>query len=180
MGAQISGFILLILACAGNAEWWVVLINRRHSLKYRHQQLLRIRLMHDVGILGFPIFIFAFAEFSDRGLLRGGTFFELPWTLQTIMAITLTGIVPLAYCAVRNLTRRPPRAMRGLTAEVTDCLLESSTSTRREILGDRSSVFLKFPWNQVFQIEVNRKKLVIPLRQTAGEVDTGTRHLCCA
>ena len=97
----IAGVTILLLACIGNAELWVVLINRRHSLRYRHHHLRRIRTFHDFGILLFPPFIFYTAGLGENGLLAGGAVSELPRSLQWILLLTFVGLIPFAYSAVR-------------------------------------------------------------------------------
>lgn len=156
----IAGMVVLLLSCIGNAELWVILMNRRHSLRYRHHVLRRVRHFHDAGLTLFPLFLFAYAGFAENGLLRGGTFSQQPRLLQAIIAITCCGLIPFTASVVRWQMGRSPKRFTGSTSETFDTLaLQNSEEDRNAVIGDTSGLLWKFPWNQIYQLEVNRKQL---------------------
>lgn len=169
-----AGLVLLLLACAGNAEWWVILVNRRHALRYRHSHLIKIRHLHDAALLLFPPFILWAAGLTKNGLLRGGSVHDLALPVQGILWIAWAGVVPLAWSAMRYQLRRPPAALRNIQSTVFDTLAAAETEqARQQIKGDLDSVFLKFPANEVFHLEVNRKHLRVPgVGQHTAPADT--------
>ena len=168
------GLTILLLACIGNAEWWVILVNRRHSLKYRHAQLLRIRRLHDIGIICFPPFLFFYAGLGDSGLLNGGHVLDLPLPLQGILAITLAGTVPLLYCLIRHQFRKPPSNLISKDKVVHDCVGLPSCRSSKSVLGDSQSLLLRIPFNQIFQLEVNTKRLQLGQSGSSPEVVAGS------
>lgn len=158
---SLPGIIILILACIGNAEWWIILVNRRHSVKARHQHLLKIRLLHDIGILGFPPFILYVAGRGPNGLLNGGSVFDLSLPVQGILTISIIGVFPLLWSLVRwQLTRRSLHEST-VDAELIDTLEGASPQEADAIRGDSRSLLLRFPGNEIFRMEVNRKRIVI-------------------
>lgn len=162
------GVFLLLLACAGNAEWWVMLVNRRHALRYRHAQLLKIRHLHDAGLLLFPPFIVWIAGLADHGLLRGGTFAELPSSVQIILIVAWSGVIPLAWSVIRYQLSCPPTELLSVESTVVDALaVAPDEETRQRIRGDRDSKFLKFPANEIFHLDINRKRIKLAKRSGA-------------
>ncbi len=158
----IAGMVVLLLSCIGNAELWVILMNRRHSLRYRHQVLRRVRHLHDAGLSLFPLFLFAYAGFADNGLLRGGTFSEQPPLLKIIIFITCCGLVPFFGSVIRWQLARQPKRLMQTTAEVFDVLaLQDSSEARQRVLGDTQGLLWRLPGNQIFQLETNCKRLSI-------------------
>lgn len=158
----LAGMTILLLACIGNAELWVILMNRRHSLRYRHHVLRRVRYFHDAGLTLFPLILFAHAGFSENGLLRGGTYFEQPRLLQAIIALVCCGLLPFVASVIRWQLRPEPKRLQSKEIEVFDVLaLQQSDESRQMVLGNKPGLLRKFPWNQIYQVEVNRKRLTV-------------------
>lgn len=149
------GLCLLILSCIGNAELWVILVNRRHSLKYRHQTLKRIRHFHDVGLVCFPPFIVWLAGLREGGLLRGGEFGDLPRTVQWLIATTMVGFASFVLSVVRYQMRRPPHNYEFVSAHVHKNTVGAVDSSD-DVL--RTPVLSRLPLNQIRQLEVNTKR----------------------
>ena len=158
----VAGIAVLILSCIGNAELWVILVNRRHSLRYRHATLRQIRSLHDFGLLLFPPFILCLAGLTDGGLLRGGTFSDQRLSVQWILIITMTGVIPFAYSVIRWQVRSAPTRLLSTSSKVHDALRSANTAKERAaVTGERISTISSFPFNQIFQLEVNRKRIRI-------------------
>ncbi|MEZ6130711.1 MAG: metallophosphoesterase [Planctomycetaceae bacterium] len=158
----LTGFLILLLACIGNAELWVVLINRWHSRRSRHEALRRIRRFHDVGVLLFPPFIFWVAGLCDNGLLRGGTYQDLSGSVQALLAVAGTGLIPFVASVSLWQTRGRTSRLKRTTADVFDVLaLAESDQQRDDVIGNPDSWLSGFPGNQIFQLEVNTKQLLV-------------------
>ena len=155
----IAGATILLLACIGNAELWVVLINRRHSLRYRHHSLRRIRTFHDFGLLLFPPFILYTAGLGDNGLLAGGSISDLPRTVQGILLVTFLGLVPFGYSAVRWNLRRDPRRLQSVVGDTFDLAAEAKSADQRAAVLGQQGFLARLPFNQIYELEVNTRTL---------------------
>lgn len=158
----VAGIAILVLSCIGNAELWVILVNRRHSLRYRHETLRHIRRLHDFGLILFPPLIVWLAGLTEGGLLRGGSFAYLKPGVQGILITTMTGMIPFVYSVIRWHTRIPPKRLQNASSKTFDVLRAAeSEEEKRAIKGERISAISSFPWNQIYQLEVNRKRVRI-------------------
>ncbi|MFY9254286.1 MAG: metallophosphoesterase [Fuerstiella sp.] len=156
----VAGIAVLLLSCIGNAEFWVILMNRRHALRYRHHRLRRARSLHDAGVFLFPPFLFYYAGLRDGGLLRGGTFDDLPASLQGIISVTFLGLVPFFYGVIRWWLRKPPTRQIAYHSTIHDVLADAKTSgNQAAVTGDRPGLLAKLPLNQIYQLEVTQKKI---------------------
>lgn len=156
------GAVVLVLACIGNAELWVVLINRRHSLKYRHQTLRRVRHLHDAGLLLFPPVVVSTAGLRENGLLLGGTFLQQPLAVQGLLAVASLGLVPFFASVFLWQTQGRTARLRQTTSKTYDVLGEAQPGAERHlVLGDTTKLLSQFPGNQIYQLEVNCKTLQI-------------------
>ena len=108
---MIKGLLILLLACIGNAEWWVILVNRWHSTRRRHSRLRLSRRLHDVGVLLFPPFIFVAAGLGTNGLLNGGHISDLSTPVRYLLYITLAGLVPFFWSVLRWQLQRPSQRL---------------------------------------------------------------------
>lgn len=168
------GLAILIVSCIGNAELWVIMVNRRHSLQYRHHTLRQIRKLHDIGLVAYPPLILIIAGLRPNGLLRGGQFADLPKTVQWLIAVTLLGFVSFVVCVIRYHLRRAPAGYQLLDSIIhTDTVGGSPTDTnasppastspaavdRRSTAGGPSpSRLSRLPFNQIRQLEVSTKQ----------------------
>ncbi|MCR9198055.1 MAG: metallophosphoesterase [Planctomycetaceae bacterium] len=176
------GLAILMISCIGNAELWVIMVNRRHSLQYRHHTLRQIRKLHDIGLTAYPPLILLIAGLRPGGLLRGGHFVDLPGTVQWLIGTTFLGFVSFVVCVVRYQLRRPPAGYRLLNSTIYSATVDGAsadvgtaphsphaTTDRRSTAGGPSTSRLsRLPFNQIRQLEVNTKQF--PLRSgPAGE-----------
>ncbi len=172
-----AGIVVLLLSCIGNAELWAILMNRRHTLRYKHHRLRRARYFHDAGMLLFPPFVFVYAGLGEHGLLNGGTISELPASLQGILAITLLGLIPFFWGVARWQFRRPPQRQLDCRSTVHDVLAMANTeSEKRSVMGDQHSLLCKLPLNQIFQLEIAHRTIRVrhsqPVQEHASEEKT--------
>ena len=165
-----AGIALLLLACVGNAAWWAILVNRVHSLRYDANNLKYVRKLHDAGIILFPPLAFWFIGWADSGLLRGGGLTDLPWVQQATLLFALCGLVPFTASVLRWQFRRDPAYLHKATSQHFDVLKnDTADSERHMVRGDRVPLLARFPGNQIHRLEVTRKRVSLPGRQT----DTG-------
>lgn len=169
----VTGIAILILSCIGNAELWVILVNRRHSLRYKHATLRQVRSLHDFGLMLFPPFIIGLAGLANGGLLRGGTFGELRPSVQWILIITMAGVIPFVYSVIRWQLRPTPTRLIHTTSKIHDALqLAKTPEEKATITGERISAISSFPFNQIYQLEVNTKRIRIgkaPQNQSSAD-----------
>ena len=166
----VAGSLVLLLACIGNAELWVALINRRHALRYRHCQLRRIRSFHDVGIVVFPPLILVLAGIGQGGLLRGGTVSALPWPVQGMLYVTLAGVIPFVFEIVRRRMTSQPRQLVDVRSQCFDIRAEADSVEQQRSIEGQSTRLSRFPGNQIFELEVNQKRLQLTTETRCTDV----------
>lgn len=169
------GITILMICCIGNAEWWVILVNRRHALRIRDTVLQKIRKLHDVGITIIPIVMIVFVGMSEGGLLKGGSWSTLSPSQQGMVALTGLGFLPFVVGVIRFQLRRNPT---GIIVEAS-CLRtpltnELSSETRESMYGTASSIIRRLPGNQIWQLEVNRKQFHLPRQRVTNPPATLT------
>ena len=171
------GILILLICCIGNAEWWVVLINRRHALKFHHLVLYRIRKFHDCGITLIPLVLVGVIGFRPGGLLTGGAWTTLSWPEQGLLIMTGLGFVPFTAGVLRFHLRKFPARV-----QIEDSVLKRPLEedlpheTRESMYGDAPALIRRFPWNQIWQLEVNRKRFQIPPRQAASQASESDQN----
>lgn len=170
------GAMVLVLACIGNAELWVVLINRRHSLKYRHKTLRRVRYLHDAGLLLFPPVVISTAGLRENGLLLGGTFLQQPLVVQGLLAVAGLGLIPFVASVILWQTQGRTARLQQTTSRTYDVLAEAHPGADRHlVLGDTTSLLSRMPGNQIYQLEVNCKTLLLNRPKPARRLLAGTQ-----
>lgn len=156
------GILVLLICCIGNAEWWVILINRRHALKFRHAVLNRIRKLHDLGITVIPMVLIGFVGFTNDGLFTGGSWSTLSWAQQALVATTALGFIPFVIGVLRFQLRKLPAGYALNDSIIKKPLANPITDQVRESMyGEASRFIRRFPGNQIWQLEVNRKSFAI-------------------
>ena len=162
-----AGIALLLLACIGNATWWAILVNRTHSLRLHANFLKFVRKLHDAGVILFPPFAFWFMGCGPAGLLNGGFVVDLSPFLQWTLALALCGFIPFTWSVVRWQTRRHPPGLLEVTSHHFDVLKDRQTDLAKELVrGDQASFLVRFPLNEIYRLEVSRKRLRLNGRQS--------------
>ncbi|MEO1979260.1 MAG: metallophosphoesterase [Fuerstiella sp.] len=162
-----AGIALLLFACIGNAAWWAIVVNRTHSFQLHASCLKFVRKLHDAGIILFPPFAFWFMGCGQPGLLHGGFVTDLSWGLQYTLFVALCGLVPFAWSVARWQTRRPPKELLEVTSQHFDVLNQHQTDSEKHLVcGDRVPFLARFPLNEIYRLEVTRKRLRLAGRQS--------------
>lgn len=152
------GVALLLICCIGNAELWVILINRRHALPIKDHLLRRIRKVHDVGMTVVPLVLLVYVGLSQNGILRGGAFANLSWVQQALVCATAMGFLPFTIGVIRYQLRRLPAAVTIEHSEILAPLQSVTDSdTHQSMIGTASKLVQSLPGNQIWQLEVNCK-----------------------
>ncbi|MFN5795969.1 MAG: hypothetical protein ACK5AN_00445, partial [Planctomyces sp.] len=70
------GWLWVLASVIGNAEFWVILVNRSHALAVHHRRLKLMRRMHDLAVPGWPLLLLWLTGTGPDSLLRGGGLWE--------------------------------------------------------------------------------------------------------
>ena len=176
---SLTGLVILLTACIGNAELWVIWVNRWHAKPIRHRNLAYIRKLHDLGVFLFPAFVVGLTGFGENGLLTEGSLSSQSVASQALLIAGTIGIIPFVGGVLRWQLRRPPAAMTGSSSE-TFCALDqlSSDEIRKGVLGNQQSILARLPGNEIYSLEVSTKDIVLPQasRLHANQSQTETRQ----
>lgn len=154
--ANAAAFFVLI---AGHCQLVVMLLNRAHAVRLGRPTLRWFRAFHDVVILLFPPFLVVFAGLLGPRLLLDGRWRDAPWGWWAVFAACGFGAAVLARSAVRWwLTRDPPAVVADHST-----VIDVAARLDAPPVGEGRMAFLaRWPGNQVFQLEVNEKRLRHP------------------
>lgn len=177
----VAGIVILLICCIGNAELWVILINRLHALRFRHSDLQKMRKLHDVGLVVIPLVLIFSIGFGRNGLLLGGAFSELSLVKQGLLVLTGLGLIPFLIGVLRFQMRRQPVRMSTTDSTILKPLSEASASAViNSMYGDAPRFLRRFPGNQVWELEVSRKRIVIPRRRNQPAADLSQKSMTLA
>ena len=147
---------ILLALYAGHCELMVAWVNRVHGLPWPRRRLRRLRLVHDLLILGFPPLVLWRLGFGGARLLRGGTWSDLPAWWTAYLLLCSVGFVSLVLCAVRYQMRRRPEVVQSETVDVAAVL--GAAPAGPGLMGR----IARLPFNQVFDLEINEKQYLLP------------------
>jgi predicted MPP superfamily phosphohydrolase len=159
------GWLIVLLSLAGNAEFWVIAVNRTHAYPISHRILRKFRLFHDVAILGWPPALILWTERTSASLLRGGSLGAQPDALRWLLLITMAWSIPLFLQVLSwQLVRR--RQFQYVDSRQVYAVRGIVPGPQAEILGRPGGLSQKWPWNQYCHLEVNTKSIELrPQRQ---------------
>jgi predicted MPP superfamily phosphohydrolase len=157
------GLGILIASCVGHAEWWVLFINRLHSLAIPHHRLRWTRRLHDVAVPLYPLVLIWQAVFHHQGLLAGGQFRDQSPPIQAILIVTSLGVIPLTAGVLRWQLRHKHAFARADQRASTDLRqLQLQQPDVGDIGGPRRHPSKSLPGNDIFRIEINSKSIRLP------------------
>ncbi|MFO1022016.1 MAG: metallophosphoesterase [Planctomycetales bacterium] len=146
---------LLLLATIGFTAWVVAIVNRVHSLPLPGHVLDRIKLVHDLLILGFPLLLLVAVALPEHGLLRGGTWFDLSLPWKILFGFCSLGLLGTLGHILFHRYRRTPPAQLSIRTERFN--VEQALGFRPAKRGAHSSL-LHVPGNEVFQLEITHRE----------------------
>ena len=152
-------YLIFGLAVLGHTTLWISVINRLHARPWPESLLRKVRHLHDVCVLLFPILLVIGAGWLGPQLLRGGSWLSLDWLWITVFGVCGSGCVWLAFVVVRHWLERSPRQLTSETSHGIDVAAELG---ERPISPGPYHVLATIPWNEQFTLEVTRKTFTLP------------------
>lgn len=148
--------LTFIAAVAGNCKLWTEFANRIHAAPWKCRTLGRVRKLHDIGILLFPVLLLwtlSRSQWSFPNLLSQS------FASWVVLAATAFGFLLLVIDAAKYQFVGNPRGTSQTKSSVTDL---RPTATEH-IAGTGATAFLaKLPWNDSLKFEVTEKRLETP------------------
>lgn len=173
---QLLGWLLFIASIAGHTEWWVMIVNRSHALNIRATRLRKFRMLHDLAVLSYPIFLLWLTGTGPTSLLFGGSFSQQSSFLQALLVATMAGCVPLLLGMYRWHWVRHPQFKHSNSTTRHDVLSHASTEDERiAVRGPRRHLSQLWPWNEIYHLEVNTK--FVRVNHAAGNGKAGRAPL---
>ncbi|MFQ5732044.1 MAG: metallophosphoesterase [Planctomycetaceae bacterium] len=144
---------------AGHCQLQVMLVNRMHAVRLRCSTLRTWGRLHDVAMPLFPVLLVWLAGLGGPRLLLDGEWGDAAWGWWAVFAACGFGTVILARSTLRWSAARAPAALVSNHSTVVDVAERLGTAP---IGGGRTSFLARWPGNQVFQLEVNEKRVRHP------------------
>jgi len=151
--------LVLCLLIAGHAILWIGFVNRTHGQPWSSSTLKRLRHLHDAMLLIFPVAVVWFVGLHGPRLLLGGSWAELNRMWSAIFLVCTIGWLLCGISILRRVLFRIPSQLLTTESRVYD--LEHDLGYRPVARGPYY-VMTKVPGNQQFQLELNRKSLMLP------------------
>lgn len=150
---------LLLLATIGFTAWVIAVVNRVHSLPLPGFVLDWIKLIHDVLILGFPLFLLVTLGLSHGGLLRGGAWSQLSWGWFLLLGFCSLGLLGTLGHILFHKYRTIPTEQLSIRTERFN--VEQVLGFRPAKPGAHASL-LRVPGNETFQLEITHREFELP------------------
>lgn len=175
---QLTGWLIFLLSCIGQAELWVMAVNRSHSLAIKNTRLRKFRTVHDVAVLGYPFWLLWSCGLGTHGLLTGGSLADQTPACRVILIITLLATIPWFLGILRWQWVRRFQYHRSNSREVYDVeAIAQHDASLVNVKGAGRHPVLLWPWNEVFLLEVNYKSIHAPNRAASRPRDARTLQL---
>ena len=169
----ITGWLIFILSCIGHAEWWIMSVNRSFSLPIKATKLRKFRSLHDLAITVFPFVLIWQCGISGHGLLTGGSIADQTPLWQAILFLTMLGTIPLFLGVLRWQWKRRFEFRKAVSREFFDiAAIAKLDPNLANVHGSRWHPVLMSPWNDIYSLEVNVKRI-----QTSSQPATPRRPL---
>ena len=159
--AAVAHATLLLAALFGHSALWVGLVNRTHSTGMPRFLVKWLSLLCLAAVVSIPVILAAIAWLESRPDTSAagiGDFLASLWRLGIyyfVPCILLAAIVALVWIK-RQVTYKPPAALRSLTAERIDVQRRLGITP----LNGRVAKFCgRLPANEVFQLSVEQREL---------------------
>lgn len=131
-------------------------MNRLHALPFSHEQLRRMRYLHDVAVPVVPLWMLWRIGWSGPGLLWENNWSSVSWGWWLFCVVCLIGFLCLMFSVVRHYFERAPEAL----LEYEEAFFDIEKELGRKPIGEgpyQSMAY--FPFNEQFQLELNTKRL---------------------
>ncbi len=156
----ITGWLIFLLSCTGHAEWWIMSVNRSFSLPIKATKLRKFRSLHDLAIMVFPFVLIWTCGFGSHGLFAGGSIADQTPFWQAILIFTMLGTIPLFLGILRWQWKRRFEFHKAVSREVFDvAAIAKLEPNLPNVHGSRWHPVLMSPWNDIYSLEVNVKRI---------------------
>jgi len=163
------GSLLAFLALsAGHAELWITFVNRVYGLPIPIRHLHRIRAIHDVAILAFPLLLYWLGGLEGPAAFFTGRWSELTSVMIAVCLGCSAGLAGLAI-SIATWWGRTRRCMRaGTRVSITplprpeprrEPSPPAGEGQRTEVVSAGTRRLTQLPFNQQFQLETTEKQL---------------------
>ena len=149
----------LFVLFVGHCQLQVMLINFAHSIRVRCRLLRWVRRLHDTAIFVFPVMLVWFVGLRGPRLLLDGSWHDVPVRWWIVFGACLFGAAVLAFSSIRWLASRAPQALISNHSAIVDVVERLGKPPISEVW---TSPVINWPGNQVFQLEVNEKRIAHP------------------
>ncbi|HQX51089.1 MAG TPA: metallophosphoesterase [Planctomycetaceae bacterium] len=157
---QLTGWLIFVLSCIGQAELWVMMVNRSYAFAIDCTHLRKFRALHDFAIVAYPFWLLWSCGLGTHGLLTGGSFTDQTLFWRVILVGTLLATIPFFAGILRWQWVRRFQFHKSNGGEVFDvAAIAKDDATLADVKGSRWHPVLAWPWNEVFSLEVNRKTI---------------------
>jgi hypothetical protein len=182
----VFGLGWLLLSCMGHAELWVLLINRIYALRIRPQVLRRIRLLMDVAVPVWPCVLLWLTGGRPARLPFQASWQDVSPGWRMVFLVTLAGLIPwlagvLRWQWVRKFQfHRADRrtrldfargSERGATPDPVRPVIPQG------IRGSRRHPSQWWPWNEIYQLEVNHKTVRVNSEASLSRAVPSTKRI---
>ena len=156
------GFFIILAGIIGQNGYWVMDINRLHSLRIDYRLLKVTRKIHDLAVLAYPVWLVWQAGICDQGLLTGSRFVDQPAWIRWTIACTIPGVVPWLLGMLRWQLKHKHAFKKSDHSNKVN-LLSSKTLPPPvgNVKGDRWHVSRLFPLNEIYHLDVNQKSVIV-------------------
>jgi len=153
---------LVAAACIGHTAVWVFLVNRAYARAINYRVLRRLRMIPESLICLFPFALLLRLSLADADFLQGGPIGDTSALTQLMLLAPLPAFVLWLPVVVRWHVWLKHQFAISDHAERYDLISsDSSAEETSQVRGTGPGIFALWPWNEIFQLEVNEKTIEV-------------------
>jgi len=160
------GWLWIAASVIGNAEFWVILVNRSHALPIPHRRLKLMRRIHDLAVPGWPLVLLWLTGTGPESLLRGGSLWEQGlWTRRLVLFTSL-------WCTtliLQTLSWQFRQKQRALYCSQRQRFDVPALTDDGAVRGEPGLLAAIWPGNEYCQLELNIKRVRIATKRQRPE-----------
>jgi uncharacterized protein len=169
---MVWSLLAFLALSSGHAELWIAFVNRAYGLPIHIKNLHRIRAIHDVAILAFPVLLYWLVGLEAPVAFFSGRWEGLSAVWIAIFLACSVGLGGLIGSIVTWWVRTRPRMRAGTSVSVVALPRGSASPTadhktrtegsRTDVVAPATKRLTQLPFNQQFELETTEKQLVPP------------------
>ena len=148
-----------LVICNGNTALSVAIINRVHGCRLPEWAIHLSHKIHYLHIVSVPIFTVIATGWYGPGLLRGGTWSALPTEWSLAFAVCAASSLVFWGSVIRRHLRITPTQVLHIQTQRRNIAEELGTPPHG---AGPYSWMTRWPGNEIFQLEVVERELLIP------------------